>query len=536
MNLKKLSEVNDPYFSEVFKLLSKSVKTTNIGGDSAPYYNVTTSVISELADLQHDYINKNLILQHGSFETPSEAFNNMLAKMTGDSLYNRETGVGTMLDPTLYTHSTIPVSIGPHEGTALYTSGGLPQIIIDKKARSMLLSGVAFNTSDSKFWDNTRLDQLKQEADHTRFNEYLRDSICDSYVYGGSILYPVFKGESATSYLRDVTKLHLEKGCIDRWVTVDRWNVTYVPNFIVTAEDYLHPKSIYVPMGSVELSTSRVALIKPKNVSYWASLYNLGWGPSDFSGWLRAYYGYKITVQSLPVMAQQMSLLLYRMPLDGLNATIGPDRVKELMQINEEQMKQWSSLSPKAVNMVGEVEVVDRTYTGIEQLVGAMKSDLAAQSGIPEPILWHTPNKGFSDNTTESLLKQSETMALGCRQIEDCIRPLLYVLVAHTFGDDSEEIKHLDSLRFKLDAGTISTEKEMGETGARFAASVNSFVQAGVSPDIAVELSKPFFPSVRISDDMVSSIKASYKENQKAIKGSNNGAKIQSVNTGWGTK
>ena len=41
------------------------------------------------------------------------------------------------------------------------------------------------------------------------------------------------------------------------------------------------------------------------------------------------------------VMAQQMSLLLYRLPLDGLNATIGPDRVEKLMRINEQKMAEW---------------------------------------------------------------------------------------------------------------------------------------------------------------------------------------------------
>lgn len=306
--------------------------------------------------------------------------------------------------------------------------------------------------------------------------------------------------------------MHLQKGCITRWVETDRWNTVVVPSYIVTAKDYLKPDTIFIPQSSLEISTTRCAMIKPKPVPYWIALYNIGWAPSDMAGWLRAYYGYEITCQSIPVMAQQMSLILYRMPLDALNATIGPDKVKELMKINEEKMAEWSALSPKAVNMVGEVEVVDRTYSGFEQFVGAMKSDLAAQCGIPEPSLWHTPNKGFSDNTTESLLKQSETLQMSQKFLERCMVPCTNALIAHAFGMDSEEWEHRAELRMIFNKPIISTEKDLAEVGARFAASVSSFTQAGVSPDIAIKLSSQFFPTVKITDEMLSDAKKSYEE------------------------
>jgi hypothetical protein len=253
-------------------------------------------------------------------------------------------------------------------------------------------------------------------------------------------------------------------------------------------------------------------MIKPKPVPYWISLYNIGWAPSDMSGWLRAYYGYEITCQSIPVMAQQMSLILYKMPLDALNATIGPEKVKQLMEINEEKMAEWSAVDPKAVNMVGDVEVVDRTYSGFEQFIGAMKSNLAAQAELPEPVLWHTPNKGFSDNTTESLLKQSETLQMKQRFLERCLTPCTDALIAHVFGTDSEEWEHRREIRMTFSKPIISTEKDLAEVGARFAASVSSFVNAGVSPDTAIELSSQFFPTVKVTDEMLAKAKESYEK------------------------
>ena len=306
--------------------------------------------------------------------------------------------------------------------------------------------------------------------------------------------------------------MHLEKGCIERWVETDRWNTVIVPSFIVTAKDYLKPDSLFIPQSALDISTSRMSIIKPKPVPYWISLYNIGWAPSDFSGWLRSYYGYEITCQSIPVMAQQMSLILYKMPLDALNATIGADKVRELMEINEEKMAGWSALSPKAVNMVGEVEVVDRTYSGFDQFVGAMKSDLAAQCELPEPSLWHTPNKGFSDNTTESLLKQSETLQMKQKFLERSMVPAKDSLIAHVFGTDSEEWERRSTIKMVFNKPTISTEKDLAEVGARFAASVSSFVQAGVSPDIAMDLSSQFFPTVKITKEMLNKAKQSYED------------------------
>ena len=182
------------------------------------------------------------------------------------------------------------------------------------------------------------------------------------------------------------------------------------------------------------------------------------------------------------------------------------------MQINEENMSQWSSLSPKAVNMVGEVEVVDRTYSGFEQFIGAMKSNLASQAELPEPVLWHTPNKGFSDNTTESLLKQSETLQMKQKFLERCLAPCKDALIAHAFGTGGKEWENRNKLQIIFNKPSISTEKDLAEVGARFAASVSSFVNAGVSPDTAIELSSQFFPTVRITDEMLKKARASYEQ------------------------
>lgn len=514
LQARRLSQTTDDYINKYFEAVSKMGIQGNIAGDSTPILRFTSNDVEELTQIAEGAVTARYIERFGAITTPDEVEKSMYLNIAGDAVYNKKNGIGTMVDPSVYTRSNIPVMIGPFEESNLYASGGLPAIIIDKKSKAMTIQGATFK-AQGKFWDSNKIQELEEAAITTGFNEAVSDGALNSFLYGGGILYPVFKKDTPGKMLQDMYgPMKLEKGCIERWVTVDRWNLTIVPSYIVTAQDYLKPKTVFVPLSSLEINTSRVAFIKPKQEPYWVYLLNLGWCPSDMCGWIRSYYGYKITCQSIPVMAQQMSLLLYRMPLDALNATMGADKVQELMKINEEKMNEWSAVSPKAVNMVGEVEVVDRTYSGFEQFVGAMKSELAAQSELPEPTLWHTPNKGFSDNTTESLLKQSEALRMSQAYLERCMKPCTDALIAHVFGKDSKEWENRHTIRMSFAKPVISTEKDLAEVGARFAASVSSFVNAGVSPDTALELSSQFFPTVKITDELLAKAKKSYEEVQ----------------------
>lgn len=513
------NKVDDKYLKEVYDIIAKGARPATIAGDSEPILRLSASDCRAISDKGYEHVKARYIEHAGSIETPSEAlastFINFNKMLCGDELVNTKNKVGTMIDPSVFTHSQIPVMMGPWEGSSVYAPGGLPATIIDKKARGMVMHGASFKSENKKIWSNDKIEQMEAASETTGFNDHVSDASADAYIYGGSILYPVFNKDGPSSYKRKLGDMHLEKGCISRWVNTDRWNTVVVPSYIVTAKDYLRPDTIYIPQSALEISTSRIAMIKPKPVPYWISLYNIGWAPSDMSGWLRSYYGYEIVCQSIPVMAQQMSLVLYKMPLDALNATIGPQKVRELMQINEEKMAEWSALSPKAVNMVGDVEVVDRTYSGFEQFIGAMKSNLASQAELPEPVLWHTPNKGFSDNTTESLLKQSETLQMKQRFLERCLQPCTEALIAHVFGTDSVEWEHRAELKMTFSKPIISTEKDLAEVGARFAASVSSFVNAGVSPDVAIQLSSQFFPTVKVTDEILRMAKESYEKVQQ---------------------
>ena len=297
---KLAGNVKDTYLKDVYSVISKSAKESSIAGDEEPSLVLPSSVCDEITNLGFERVKANYIERGLQFESLEEARKKVLVSIAGDTLINQKTGVGTFLDPAVYTHSQIPVMLGPWEGSALYAPGGLPATIIDKKARAMVMHGATFKSENKEVWDSTKIEQMEQAAAITGFNDSISDASADSFIYGGSILYPVFKKDSPSSYKRKLEHMHLEKGCIDRWVNTDRWNTVVVPSYIVTAKDYLRPDTIYIPQSALEISTTRIAMIKPKPVPYWISLYNIGWAPSDMSGWIRSYYGYEITCQSIP--------------------------------------------------------------------------------------------------------------------------------------------------------------------------------------------------------------------------------------------
>lgn len=526
------------YLEDLLKLL-KSVKPTYMTGDSIPFRQFSINQIAELQTLQEQEI-KARYLEHGiAMDSLDTVQKRTQLKISGDMLYNAKTGFGTLLDPQQYTQPLMPIMCGAGDASSIYAGGGLPASIIDKKATAMVVDGATFispgvkaDGKEKEFWSLDKIQRLEEAAWETGFNDIAGDAIRDAYLYGGAILYPIFQKDRPSSMLWNVQKSRLEPGCLRRWVEIDRWNLVYVPSFIPTAEDYLRPKTIMVCQEAVEVSTSRVCILKPKPMPYWAAIANMGWSPSDITGWIQAYYAYETTQQSLPVMAQQMSLLLYRMPLDALQATVGVEQVEKLMAVNEEQMKSWSALSPKAVNMVGEVEVVDRTYSGFEQFIAAIKSDLAAQTEIPEPAIWHTPNKGFSDNTQESLIKQSETLQMRQHYIERYMQTAKNLMIAHVWGTDSQEWTRRNEIKLKFDKPMITTEKDLSDVGAKFAAAVNSFVQAGMSPDTAMKILLPMYPSIKLNDEDLASVKSSYEERQKQLEMAQSSVKGGNTNTG----
>ena len=498
-------------FKQIYGILARGNKSGSYTADGIGKRTHSISDIDEVKAVTWDHILAQRAASGEETQSIDEARRSLI--FTKDSFYNPMSKIGTGADPTTYSAATIPVAIGPFEATSIYSSGGIAEIIINKKAKGVTLNGYRFVSENKEVWTEEKLELLRERLNETGFIDKLSDTMRDGFLYGGAVMYPVFKRDTGESFAYDASTLLrnglLHEGCIDRWVEIDRWNTVLVPEFNVTAADYMSAKSYYVPLSGIEVCTDRSAIIKPKRLPYWGAIRQMGWGVSDLEGYMRSILGYEMSIASIPLMAQQMSLLLYEMPLDTLFSQLGVDAVKKLMKENTEQMKEWSMANPKVLNAFGKVYTVNRQYTGYPDLMLTMRQDIAAQSGIPESVLFHTQPKGFSNNTEEVLLKESQTVKLAQQAVLPSLEYIVPYAVLHAFGPDSQEARFIRDVHFSFDTPVVATDSERAETSARFSAAVNSLRQAGVPITAALNITQQFFRDIKISEEDLQLIKAS---------------------------
>ena len=411
-------------------------------------------------------------------------------KGVGDAYYNDLFGVGTGIDPTTASTSYLPINISPYEGASLYANGGLPQVIINKKAKGVLMNGFDFEGLDP---DSAK--KLKEHCLNKGLDQNL--PLMEALVYGGAVMYPVFKkeGNKLSTYLMSLKELVksgiLEQNSIDHWVTADRWNVVVVPNYNITAEDYLNPESIYIPFGAMRVNTERCALLKPNKLPFWAAISQLGWSTSDYSGYIKEIYDLRITMMTFPILFQQMSLLFQLLPLDATLLTNGPGHATEIADYNAQKLREASILKPMALNAIGDIKSIDRSFQGAQPLLLAMRQNLCANADIPESVIFDTLPTGFSDNKEAITLKQSESVKKIDVSITPQLKNIVKILVIDCFGLESKEA--LSDVRLTFNPAVVLSENEKADKGLKCAQYIQALVGSGMKLDIAVKSAKQYF-------------------------------------------
>lgn len=420
-----------------------------------------------------------------------------------DGYANPISGIGTMIDPGMNTESFIPISILPGEATAYYANGGIPARIINKKAGCLSLEGVQFECADMTP-DN--LQKLNDYANECGFSDAYAQGITQALIFGGSTVYPVLLGDNPLTYqltLKELfKKFKKEKDFISYWVTADRWNCVFVPEYNITAQDYLYAKSLFIPLGGVRVSTDRMAMVRPTKLPFWGAIQQMGWSTSDFEGWIKDFESYQIMKMSLPIMAQQSSLMYHAIPADGLIIENGPEFAKQFFKENEAQMREWSILHPRAINSVGEIKILDRTYSGYNELLHQSELALCAASGVAESILFAEKSTGLaSDNEEDVTLKQSEMIRLLFNTVAPSFKNCIKILVYSCFGLNSEQAKIADKVKIKADNGVIISDSDKAQLGQSFSTIAGQFVAMGIPLAKAVKIAQTFVPSAEIDEE-----------------------------------
>jgi len=435
-------------------------------------------------------------------------------KRVHDGFWNPVNGIGSADDPGMYNYAYIPVSMSPQQATAYYASGGIPAVIIDKKSKGPLLNGYTF---DGDVWEPDEFKEMHDYGEKIGFGIALSDSLRDGNIYGGAVSYPRLKQDTVHSLELSQADLlkggYITKDCIDHFVTTDRWNCVIVPNWNVTARDYLMPSHYYIPIGGVKVATERSAVIRPKMLPYWGMLSQIGWGVSDFEGYIPSVLSYQIMMASLTIVFQQMSLLFHQIPVDGLMAQNGQDASEWMFKHNDEVMRAWSMTHPVTISSAGEVKTVERHFENVDALVRLVQTDIGARSGIPSSVIFAEQPKGLADsNEADVLLKQAESIikiAITVRpQYRNLCRMLAYSCFGPDYFDNPDGVKKLNSLALSFNPPSVQSNKEKAESGGKFADMMQKLVASDIPVDAALKITLEFFEDVEIPDDVMARLTA----------------------------
>ena len=527
---KRFAEISDKCkdenFKEIYKIVSGRVDSATGVNDEAPSKPVSFSndEVEKIKDLQFETVKANYTAD-GGYKTVDDIkkevtidTNKAIQSIMKDGFYNPGSGVGTEIDVGNWGRPYEPLLVGPYDASAMYSSGGLTQIIIDKKSRGLCISGYEFT---SGAMESSELMELRDYAESLGFSSIIAQAARDSLLFGGASIYPIFKGDTpvttAMTFKQLLETKLLKRGCIDYFAEADRWNMTVVPDYDLSAKDYLNPSTFLVPISGIEVNSDRASFVRTKPLPYWSAIRQLGWGASDITGWAKSLIGYEIMAMSLPIMCQQMSLLVHTLPLDGIIAQNGVKAAKAWQKENEREMRDWSILNPKAINSYGEISVVNRNYSGFDSLIDAIRKDVAAKSGLPESLLFYSmPNGIFNKSEDDVMLKQSETIKLIQQVVAPCIQKLIPILAISYFGyRGQKDLEKYQSIKISFDTPVVSNPQKKADVALKMAQAIQLLYVTGFDKGSAVNIVSKVIGEVEMPSDMSSIFNS---ETEKQVK------------------
>ena len=409
-----------------------------------------------------------------------------------DSIVNGRWNINNSIDPTRANLSLPNIYISPYEANSLYSQKGIFETIINKKAKSILLNGCNL---ENKHLTQKQIDLVKEKMEVLNFKEMLSESTLTSLVYGGALVFPLFKRDTPVTTALPLDALLrlgvLKKDCIDYFVQLDRWNTFIIPPYNPTQKDFLRPDVYTVPFLGSDVYHARCArVVTAKQAGYWGQIVNQGWGISDMCGYVQSGMNYKVAIQSLPLMIQQMSILARVVNVDGVLATEGANALDALVEQDTIRTREASIDNPVTMDVLGDIKSINRNFGQVPELIRLLRQDLASDATLPEPLLFSSEKGNFSsgDDTQGNLFKQNESVQMIHKDLESQFKQLAKIVIIDALGADDEIIKALPYTQIHFDQPVIANALERAQIGKFHSETVFNLVSARLPIDIAVEM------------------------------------------------
>ena len=409
-----------------------------------------------------------------------------------DSIINGRWNVNNGIDPSRSNLSLPNVYISPWEANSLYSQKGIFETVINKKSKSILLNGCNL---ENTHLTQKQIDLVKERMEVHDFKNILAENTLTSLVYGGSLCFPLFKKDTpvtTTLSLASLLRLGvLKKDCIDYFVSLDRWNTFIIPPYNPTQKDFLRPEVYTIPFLGSDVHHSRCArVVTAKQAGYWGQILNQGWGISDLCGYLQSGMNYKVAVQSLPLMIQQMSILARTVNVDGVLATEGANALDNLVEQDTIRTREASPDNPITMDVLGDIKSINRNFGQVPELIRLLRQDFASDAVLPEPLLFSSEKGNFSsgDDTQGNLFKQNESVQMIHKELEPQFKQLAKIMIIDALGTDDEIIKALPYTQIHFDQPVIANALERAQIGKHHSETIFNYVSARLPIDIAVEM------------------------------------------------
>ena len=409
-----------------------------------------------------------------------------------DSMLNGRWNISNAKDPSMSNIALPNVYISPWEASSLYSQKGIFETVINKKSKSILLNGLSIENSH---FSQKQLDIVNEKAEIHNFKNILSNGTRDSLTYGGDLIFPMFKKDTPLTMslsLNALLKLGvLKKDCIDYFVSLDRWNTFIIPPYNPTQKDFLMPDVYTIPFLGSDVNSKRCArIVTAQQAGYWGQVINQGWGISDLCGYLQSGMNYKVAIQSLPLMIQQMSILARTINVDGVLATEGSNALDALVEQDTIRTREASADNPVTMDVLGDIKSIDRNFGQVPELIRLLRQDFSSDATIPEPMLFSSEKGNFSsgDDTQGNQSKQWESVKMIHKDVESQCKQLAKIMIIDALGTDDSIIEALPYTKIKFDEPVIANAVERSQIGKNLSENVFNLVSARIPIDVATEM------------------------------------------------
>ena len=438
-----------------------------------------------------------------------------------DSFLNGRWNTGNIVDPTKASFALPNIYISPWEANSLYSQKGLFETVINKKAKSILLNGCVI---ENKHLSQEKMDTVNERAEvKHNFKSILSESTLTALVYGGELTFPMFKKDTPiTTQLRLDALLKLGvlgKDCIDYFVQLDRWNTFIIPPYNPTQKDFLRPDVYTIPFLGADVYHGRCARVVPaKQAGYWGQILNQGWGISDLCGYVQSGLNYKVAIQSLPLMIQQMSILARTVNVDGVLATEGANALDALVDTATIRTREASPDNPVTMDVLGDIKSINRNFAQVPELMRLLRQDFASDAVLPEPLLFSSEKGNFSsgDDTQGNLFKQNESIQMIHKDLEPQFKQLAKIMIIDALGTDKEVLEALPYTQIHFDQPVIANALERAQIGKFHSETVFNYVSAQLPVNVAVQMAdKNVSSDMRTTADILDKLEKIQARNDK---------------------